>query len=265
MKGHRPPPAPKAADGPILRFGATRTAPFPDRVRANPPSGRRVNVRSRPDRLSKGDIVDLLQAGAPFVAFQRTTTGEKPAGSGLPRDSGIATATGRSRSTGLARVPAAAPKGPRSFPSPPPSRPPPVRAPTPTPPTAPPAPRTPRTTPRNRPPPPPRAHPPRPPPPDPDGPVVGAVTRDRPKQRGGGVPGAARGMSGGGANVEEISIRRPPSAIDAAAASRISTTWAACSALARCGRPSAIAPAISATPRAHAVPRNAGRTCATGS
>ena len=34
----------------------------------------------------------------------------------------------------------------------------------------------------------------------------------------------------------------PPSAIDAAAPSRMSTTWAACSALARCGRPSAIAP-----------------------
>ena len=75
----------------------------------------------------------------------------------------------------------------------------------------------------------------------------------------------AQGISAGGANVDVISIRRPPSAIDAAAASRMSTTWAACSPLARCGRPSAIAAAISATPRAQAVPRYAGRTRATGS
>ena len=76
---------------------------------------------------------------------------------------------------------------------------------------------------------------------------------------------SAQGINGGGMNVEPIETVRPPSAIDAAAPSRMSTTWAACSALARCGRPSAIAAAISATPRAHATPRYAGRTGATGS
>ena len=76
---------------------------------------------------------------------------------------------------------------------------------------------------------------------------------------------SAQGISGGGVNVEAIWIVAPPSAIDAAAPSRMSTTWAACSALARCGRPSAIDAAISATPRAQAMPWNAGRTGATGS
>jgi hypothetical protein len=79
--GAIPTPAPAAADGTVLRFGATRTAPFPDRVRADPPKGRKVNVRNRPDRLVAADIVDMLPAGAMFTAFQRTTIGQKPNGS----------------------------------------------------------------------------------------------------------------------------------------------------------------------------------------
>lgn len=76
-----PAPAPTAANGTILRFGATPTNPSPDSVRADPPKGRRVNVRSRPDPSSSGTIVDMLPGGAPFLAFQRTTTGGRPDGS----------------------------------------------------------------------------------------------------------------------------------------------------------------------------------------
>ena len=66
---------------------------------------------------------------------------------------------------------------------------------------------------------------------------------------------SAQGISGGGAKVEAIATARPSARIEVEAASRMSTTCAACSPLARCGRPSAIAAAISATPRAQAVPR----------
>ncbi len=77
-----PAPTPKLADGLVLRFGASRTTPFPDRTLADPPAGRKVNVRRRPDRLLPGDIVDLLPARSLFLAFQRTTAGAMPAGSG---------------------------------------------------------------------------------------------------------------------------------------------------------------------------------------
>ncbi len=65
----------------ILRFGSTKTAPFPDRVRANPPAGRLVNIRSRPDRLEPGDIIDRVRDGTLFIAYQKTT-GVRPAGAG---------------------------------------------------------------------------------------------------------------------------------------------------------------------------------------
>lgn len=77
----QPPPAPAPATQPTFRFGGKPTTPLPDHVRANPPRGRRVNVRRRPDRLAPGDIVELLSSGALFIAFQRTSTGAKPAGS----------------------------------------------------------------------------------------------------------------------------------------------------------------------------------------
>jgi hypothetical protein len=63
----------------ILRFGSTKTTPFPDRVRANPPAGRLVNIRSRPDRLEPGDIVDRVRDGTLFIAYQKTA-GVRPAG-----------------------------------------------------------------------------------------------------------------------------------------------------------------------------------------
>ena len=42
---------PKPGRGSSLLAGATKTAPFPDRQRANPPAGHRVNVRSDPRSL----------------------------------------------------------------------------------------------------------------------------------------------------------------------------------------------------------------------
>ena len=64
-----------------LLAGAKRTTPFPDRQRADPPTGRRVNVRSDPHSLDPDDIVDRLSDGALFVAFQRLDAGAKPGGS----------------------------------------------------------------------------------------------------------------------------------------------------------------------------------------
>lgn len=63
----------------ISRFGGRKTTPFPDRTRADPPPGREVNVRRRP-RLADANIVDTLRAGELFVAFQKTTRGDKPPG-----------------------------------------------------------------------------------------------------------------------------------------------------------------------------------------
>jgi len=62
----------------ILRFGASKTAPFPDRQRADPPAGRRVNIRRRPDRIEPGDIVDRVRDGTLFIAYQKTTKGARP-------------------------------------------------------------------------------------------------------------------------------------------------------------------------------------------
>ena len=68
-----PRPAPRPAPAVTLRFKARRTTPFPDRVRIDPPvAGKRVNIRSRPDRLERGDIVDRARKGTLFVAFQKT-------------------------------------------------------------------------------------------------------------------------------------------------------------------------------------------------
>lgn len=64
-----------------LKFGASRTSPFPDRQRVDVPAGRRANVRSRPTSMSSAYIVDRLADGAPFVAWQKVTDGARPAGS----------------------------------------------------------------------------------------------------------------------------------------------------------------------------------------
>jgi hypothetical protein len=101
----RPAQAPVAVvDGPTFQFGAVKTNPFPDQVRARPPAGRRVNVRSRPDRLLPEDIVDRLPDGAGFIAFQFLTTGAKPAGSNSGTWYGNRDGTEWVHESGLSRV-----------------------------------------------------------------------------------------------------------------------------------------------------------------
>jgi hypothetical protein len=77
------PEAPDAGDSDVvLRPGASRTKPFPDRVRTNVRKGHRINIRSRPDRLRPGDILDRVPDGALFIAFQRLKDGATPPGGG---------------------------------------------------------------------------------------------------------------------------------------------------------------------------------------
>lgn len=90
--------------GVTLRFGARPTTPFPDRTRANPPAGRRVNVRTRPDRLDHADVVDRLPDGALFIAHQRTSQGIKPPGSRSPTWLGNRDGTAWVHVSGLRRV-----------------------------------------------------------------------------------------------------------------------------------------------------------------
>ena len=73
-------PKPAKPSGLQLLPGATKTTPFPDRQRANPPAGHRVNVRKDPRNLDPNQIVDRLEDGALFVAYQRFDAGAKPAG-----------------------------------------------------------------------------------------------------------------------------------------------------------------------------------------
>lgn len=73
------PPVPPAV---TLKYGGVKTNPFPDRTRAvDPPGSARVNVRTRPDRLLKGDIVDSLGPNELFTAYQKTSSGVSLAGS----------------------------------------------------------------------------------------------------------------------------------------------------------------------------------------
>jgi hypothetical protein len=62
-----------------LAFGATRLD-RPDRLRADPPPGRRINVRDNPRRLGADHVVRTLRAGDPFLAFQKVTDGAVPPG-----------------------------------------------------------------------------------------------------------------------------------------------------------------------------------------
>lgn len=87
-----------------LRHGARATVPFPDRTRANPPKGRRVNVRSRPDRLDPDDVVDRVSDGALFIAYQRTSHGIKPPGSKSPTWFGNRDGTEWIHVSGLRRI-----------------------------------------------------------------------------------------------------------------------------------------------------------------
>ena len=64
-----------------LRYGAHRTQRVPDRTRAwNANPRRRINVRARPDTLAVRYIVERLEVGDLFVAYQ-VTRGAKVAGS----------------------------------------------------------------------------------------------------------------------------------------------------------------------------------------
>jgi hypothetical protein len=74
-------PPTDAGDGVKLRFGAVRLRPR-TRTRATPPPGRRVNVRSTPRSLTADAVIDLLEPGERFVAYQRVSDGAQPAGSG---------------------------------------------------------------------------------------------------------------------------------------------------------------------------------------
>jgi hypothetical protein len=83
---------------------AKRTTPFPDRVRANPPKGHRVNVRSRPDRMLPGDIVDRVPDGALFIAYQVVEHGKVPPGTTSGTWYGNRTGTEWIHESGLRRI-----------------------------------------------------------------------------------------------------------------------------------------------------------------
>ena len=83
---------------------AKRTSPFPDRVRANPPSGHRVNIRSRPDRMDPGDVIDRVPDGALFIAYQLVKDGARPPGSHSRTWYGNRTGTEWIHESGLRRI-----------------------------------------------------------------------------------------------------------------------------------------------------------------
>lgn len=64
----------------VLRYGGARLTPRQVK-RIKVPSGRRANVRTRPDRIRTGDVVAHLANGKTFTAYQRTKTGVSLAGS----------------------------------------------------------------------------------------------------------------------------------------------------------------------------------------
>lgn len=68
-------PAQKVASGVSLRFGAEELKPGPRRFKAVPPPGKKINVRSRPDRIKAEDVLDTMARGERFVAFQRRRDG----------------------------------------------------------------------------------------------------------------------------------------------------------------------------------------------
>ena len=65
----------------ILRHGATKTVPFPDRMRTNRQGAKKTNVRRRPDRIEPVDIVDRVRDGTLFIAYQKVTDGAPVEGS----------------------------------------------------------------------------------------------------------------------------------------------------------------------------------------
>lgn len=71
------PPKPPAV---VLRYGGKRLSPAQRKV-IRVPAGRLANVRTRPDRIRSGDVVQHLANGKTFTAYQRTATGVSLAGS----------------------------------------------------------------------------------------------------------------------------------------------------------------------------------------
>jgi len=94
----------KTAADVVLFKKAKRTTPFPDRARANPPKGHRVNIRSRPDRMAPGDIVDRVPNGALFIAYQVIKDGKRPPGSKSGTWYGNRTGTEWVHESGLRRI-----------------------------------------------------------------------------------------------------------------------------------------------------------------
>jgi hypothetical protein len=72
---------PVQAQGVKLRFGAEKL-PRRRRTRAIPPPGKRVNVRSTPMNLLPANVIDTLEDGELFVAYQRVQTNAVPPGAG---------------------------------------------------------------------------------------------------------------------------------------------------------------------------------------
>jgi hypothetical protein len=83
---------------------AKRTTPFPDRVRADPPAGHRINIRRRPDRMDPGDIVDRVPNGSLFIAYQFIKDGARPPGSHSRTWYGNRTGTEWIHESGLRRI-----------------------------------------------------------------------------------------------------------------------------------------------------------------
>jgi len=63
-----------------FHYSSARTLPFPDRTRIDVPAGHRANVRARPDRMNRSDIVGHKARGKLFVAYQ-VAHGATPRGS----------------------------------------------------------------------------------------------------------------------------------------------------------------------------------------
>jgi hypothetical protein len=70
---------PVQVSGVKLRFGAEKL-PRRRRTKAIPPPGKRVNVRSSPQNLAPANVIDTLEDGELFVAYQRVETNAVPPG-----------------------------------------------------------------------------------------------------------------------------------------------------------------------------------------
>jgi hypothetical protein len=74
-------PPRRHGSGVRLRFKAKAIEDGPRRYRADPPPGKEIIIRRRPNRLDADDIVDTLGPGERFVGWQRLAHGAQPPGS----------------------------------------------------------------------------------------------------------------------------------------------------------------------------------------